>query len=325
MTYRPALVGVAVAVALAMLLATVTISADTGVWKLVLIAIAVGLPGALSATRHPRNAAGWLLLSVGLVFASLSLASQWIEAGNESDWASWIAERAGAIVVPLTVLALFLLPDGRLPSRRWRPVAVSVIAVQVGVIVVWSLVEGTPATPNPVGILPSQWAGPVNGIGDWLLQVPLLLVVAAVAVRFRRQSDRAQLAGLFWGAAGFAFLTVAGRVLWPPAADVLDVIGAVLLGSGISATLLQAPETVDLDRPTSVEIPELSPREREVLELLAEGLTNKEIAERLFISPVTARNHVSRILTKLGLENRTQAATWFSRRRAGHSPGSMAS
>ena len=48
-------------------------------------------------------------------------------------------------------------------------------------------------------------------------------------------------------------------------------------------------------------------------ELVAEGLTNRQIAERLFISPVTARNHVSRILTKLGLENRTQAATWLAR------------
>ena len=59
----------------------------------------------------------------------------------------------------------------------------------------------------------------------------------------------------------------------------------------------------------------LSEREREVLALVARGLTNRQIAEQLFISPVTARNHVSRILTKLGLENRTQAATWLTRSR----------
>jgi DNA-binding NarL/FixJ family response regulator len=55
---------------------------------------------------------------------------------------------------------------------------------------------------------------------------------------------------------------------------------------------------------------DLSTREREVLELVAAGCTNTEIAGRLVISPITARNHVSNILTKLQLTNRTQAATW---------------
>jgi two-component system response regulator DevR len=52
----------------------------------------------------------------------------------------------------------------------------------------------------------------------------------------------------------------------------------------------------------------LSMREREILGLLAEGLTNGEIAVRLSISPKTARNHVSRILRKLSLRYRTEAA-----------------
>ena len=52
----------------------------------------------------------------------------------------------------------------------------------------------------------------------------------------------------------------------------------------------------------------LTPREREVLALLAAGKTNKEIAEALVISPGTARMHVSNILSKLGVGNRTEAA-----------------
>lgn len=57
----------------------------------------------------------------------------------------------------------------------------------------------------------------------------------------------------------------------------------------------------------------LTPREREVAALLAEGLTNAALAERLFISPRTAAVHVSNILAKLGLRSRTEVAAWAVR------------
>jgi DNA-binding NarL/FixJ family response regulator len=56
----------------------------------------------------------------------------------------------------------------------------------------------------------------------------------------------------------------------------------------------------------ATELSELTSRERQVMALVAEGLTNAEIGERLYMSPATARTHVSRILTKLGARDRTQ-------------------
>jgi DNA-binding NarL/FixJ family response regulator len=59
---------------------------------------------------------------------------------------------------------------------------------------------------------------------------------------------------------------------------------------------------------------ELTQREQEVLELIANGLNNREIAGKLFISEKTVKTHVSSILSKLQLEDRTQAAIYALRR-----------
>lgn len=58
---------------------------------------------------------------------------------------------------------------------------------------------------------------------------------------------------------------------------------------------------------------ELSPRETEIVRLIAEGLSNQQIAERLFLSNGTVRNHISAILEKTGLEHRTQIAVMWLR------------
>ncbi|MBA3249963.1 MAG: response regulator transcription factor [Geodermatophilaceae bacterium] len=68
----------------------------------------------------------------------------------------------------------------------------------------------------------------------------------------------------------------------------------------------------ELDRQASAA---LTPREREVADLVAQGMTNREIAVRLFLSERTAENHVQHILTKLDLANRSQIAMWIYARR----------
>jgi DNA-binding CsgD family transcriptional regulator len=57
----------------------------------------------------------------------------------------------------------------------------------------------------------------------------------------------------------------------------------------------------------------LTPREYEIVRLITQGLSNKEIADELVISPATAARHVANILAKLGYTSRTQVASWASR------------
>jgi two-component system, NarL family, response regulator DevR len=63
---------------------------------------------------------------------------------------------------------------------------------------------------------------------------------------------------------------------------------------------------------------ELSEQEHILLELLGEGLTNKQIAARMFLAEKTVKNYVSRLLAKLGMERRTQAAVFISKLDHGH-------
>jgi DNA-binding NarL/FixJ family response regulator len=70
----------------------------------------------------------------------------------------------------------------------------------------------------------------------------------------------------------------------------------------------EAPATQERGTPPAAANRELSPREAEVLRLIAHGRTNEQIARELLLSTSTVKNHVGRILSKLGVSDRTQAA-----------------
>ncbi|MFG1781199.1 response regulator transcription factor [Rhodococcus oryzae] len=98
------------------------------------------------------------------------------------------------------------------------------------------------------------------------------------------------------------------------AAELTAAVRAVAAGDGVLApqvtrTLIDAfaaaPPT-PARRPAGLE--DLTDREREVLDCLGDGLTNQQIAGRLFIGETTVKTHVSRVLTKLGVSSRVQAA-----------------
>lgn len=82
--------------------------------------------------------------------------------------------------------------------------------------------------------------------------------------------------------------------------------GDALLSPSVTRKLVAEFATHAKQPPHSSRLDSLTDREREVMILIAEGLTNAEIGSRLFLSPATARTHVSRILLKLGARDRTQ-------------------
>jgi len=93
-----------------------------------------------------------------------------------------------------------------------------------------------------------------------------------------------------------------------PATHLIDTIrrvhaGEVFIQPAIASRLLR-----ELVRPQASPLDALSEREREVLVLLAQGASNRDIAEKLYITEGTVKNHVSNILAKLQAENRTRAA-----------------
>ena len=112
--------------------------------------------------------------------------------------------------------------------------------------------------------------------------------------------DDAVISSILAGASGYLLKHVSR-------ADLLRSIRLVATGHSLidTNTAKQA-----MERLTQVPGSELTEREREVLTLVARGYTNKQIADTLFVSEKTARNHVSHILDKLGLSRRSEAAAF---------------
>lgn len=105
----------------------------------------------------------------------------------------------------------------------------------------------------------------------------------------------------------------------------LLVAGERLIPNDLARTLLDSPTAADNDRRSeSVEAPPveaLTPRQEEVLRLIADGLTNREIAQRLYLSEGTVKNTVSEIYARLGVRDRVQAVLKALGGEHGHGAG----
>lgn len=115
---------------------------------------------------------------------------------------------------------------------------------------------------------------------------------------------------LLAGAAGYVLKNVARSRLLEALRSVAR--GESMLDSKVTKGVLE--KLVARREAKAEQDDELTPREREVLTLIAEGATNKEIAAKLVVSENTARNHVSHILSKLGFSRRSEAAAYAVRK-----------
>ncbi|MEU1607834.1 response regulator transcription factor [Micromonospora matsumotoense] len=128
------------------------------------------------------------------------------------------------------------------------------------------------------------------------------------------EDDEALFAAIMAGAAGYVLKQIRGT-------DLVDAVrrvaaGQSLLDPAITTRVLERIRS-GVEQPR--ELKSLTEQERRILEYVAEGLTNREIAGKMFLAEKTVKNYVSSVLAKLGLERRTQAAV-LATRLLGHRP-----
>lgn len=117
-------------------------------------------------------------------------------------------------------------------------------------------------------------------------------------------------AALDAGATGYVLKDASLDELCDAARQVMA--GGTAIPAALLSSLLARPERRNDDE---LALDRLTPRERAVLDLVAEGMTNKAIARELSISPATVKAHVERLIAKLGVADRTQAAVLATRSR----------
>ena len=117
--------------------------------------------------------------------------------------------------------------------------------------------------------------------------------------------DEALFAAVMAGAAGYLLKQIGGTSL-------TDAVRAVAAGRSLMDPAVTGKLLERLRHPVQPDprVSQLTPREREILDLIAEGLSNKEIGTRLFLAEKTVKNYVSSLLAKLHMQRRTQAAVF---------------
>jgi two-component system response regulator DevR len=119
--------------------------------------------------------------------------------------------------------------------------------------------------------------------------------------------EEAMVGAIMAGAAGYLLKQVRGQ-------DVVTAVREVAAGRSLLDPVTTARVLEKMRNPPHDELENLTERERDVLDLIGRGHSNREIAEQLFLAEKTVKNYVTSVLAKLGMQRRTQAAAWVARR-----------
>jgi two-component system, NarL family, response regulator DevR len=120
--------------------------------------------------------------------------------------------------------------------------------------------------------------------------------------------DEALFAAILAGASGYVLKQVRGT-------DLIDAIRRVAAGQSLldPAVTARVLERLRTPQAPADDLGNLSEQERRILELISEGLTNRQIGERMFLAEKTVKNYVSNVLLKLGMSRRSEAAAYAAR------------
>ncbi len=124
--------------------------------------------------------------------------------------------------------------------------------------------------------------------------------------------DDALFSAIMAGAAGYLLKQVGGNALVDAVRRV--AAGQSLLDPGVTAKVLERLRSGPREDPA---LAQLTTQERRILDLVGEGMTNRQIAETVHLAEKTVKNYVSSMLTKLGLQSRTQAAIFSTKQQRG--------
>ncbi len=126
--------------------------------------------------------------------------------------------------------------------------------------------------------------------------------------------DQALLQAMLAGAAGYVAKQLKGE-------DIVDAVRRVAAGQSLldPAVTARARERLRAEPREDERVARLSAQERTILDLIADGMTNRQIATELNLAEKTVKNYVSNLLSKMGMERRTQAAVYAAR--LGNQPG----
>lgn len=123
--------------------------------------------------------------------------------------------------------------------------------------------------------------------------------------------EDALLDAIMAGASGYVLKQIRGSDLVSAVRTVAS--GQSMLDPATTARLMRSLRADPAETPAvPPELASLSPRERDILALIGDGLTNREIGKKLYLSEKTVKNHISRLLAKLGVQRRVQAAVLAS-------------